>query len=126
MSGHFYHILRFWDLRSILLVGKQSGGVMGPNEHREDVPASAAPLPENPQDVPEPVGLLNTGYWAQTVARWVTDTGVAVRARLPFLTKMADRAPEPSKQLLSGTTQLALLGFLAVELLLLFEMQIRP
>ena len=96
------------------------------NENSESVDSEVIKLPDNPQDVPEPIGLLNAGYWAQTVTRWVTDTGVAVRARLPFLSKMADQAPRPSKQLLSGTTQLALMGFLVVELILLFEMQIRP
>ena len=94
-------------------------------ENREDITTSVG-LPENPQDVPEPVGLLKTHEWAQTLARWVTDTGVAVRARLPFLSQMAYKAKKPPEPFLSGTTQLSLLGFLVVELLLLFELQIHP
>lgn len=80
-------------------------------------------LPENPMDVPEPVGLIRAREWAQSVARWVTDTGVAVRARLPFLSQMAYKAEQKPEPFLSGTTQLSLFGFLVVELLLLFELQ---
>ena len=96
------------------------------NDSCEHTDAEVDALPDNPLDVPEPIGLLKGGYWAQTVTRWVTDTGVAVRARLPFLSKMAEQAPKPNQQLLSGTTQLALIGFLIVEIILLVEIQISP
>jgi len=85
-----------------------------------------AELPTDPQEAPEPVGLWKAGHWAQKVARWVTDTGVAVRARLPFISGLADKSPPVAKQLLSGSAQLSLAGLLIIEVLLLLQLHIQP
>ena len=103
-------------------------GVPPPATWRQKVPPgftgdpTLVAIPDNPLDVPDPVGLWRAGYWAQSLVQWVTDTGVSVRARLPFIRSTpVVKPPEPSG--MSGTTQLAVAGFLSIELVLLWSIQ---
>jgi len=54
-------------------------------------------LPEDPVDPPEPMGLKRAGLLVDTLVRWVTDTGAALRrGDLPTLGVMSHAKATPS------------------------------
>ena len=80
-------------------------------------------LPVDPVDAPEPIGLWEAGHWKDTVMRWVTDTGAAVRARMPFLQPQVESGPGPGWTILTPRAQCYLASFLVIEVLLLLRLQ---
>ena len=80
-----------------------------------------ATLPDDPGEPADPIGLLKSGHFASKVIQWITDTGVSVRARLPFLLEQTQPVPAEAGVMISGTTRLAAVGFVFVEAFLMWQ-----